>query len=55
MSARFTRNTLPLSRRKTSCSLGVSYSWMRARPSGVSIIVFFLGARPLKSLYASNS
>ena len=55
MSDRFTRNTLPLSRRKTSCSRGVLYSMMRALPSGVSMSVFFLGARLLKSLYASNS
>ncbi len=55
MSDRFTRKTLPFSRRSTSCSRGVSYSWILALPSGVSMSAFFLGARPLKSLYASNS
>ena len=55
MSAKLTLKTLPFSRRNTSCSRGVSYSWIRALPSGVSISVFFLGARLLKSLYASNS
>ena len=55
MSARLTRKTLPLSRRKISSSRGVLYSCTRALPSGVSMIAFFLGARLLKSLNASNS
>ena len=50
-----TRTCLPFSRRRQICSLGVSYSTILALPSGVSITALRLGARCLKSRYASNS
>ena len=55
ISASGTRICLPFSRRSASCSLGVSYSTILAVPSGVWMTAFFLGARCLKSRYASNS
>ena len=55
MLLRGTTKLLPSSMRRRSCSRGVSNSTTLARPAGVSMMAFFLGARPLKSLYASNS
>ena len=55
MSLRAMVNDLPFSRRRSRVSLGVLYSTIFALPSGVSMRLFFFGARCLKSRYASNS
>ena len=55
MSLSATVNDLPFSRRSVSVSRGVLYSTIFALPRGVSMTAFFLGARCLKSRYASNS